>query len=75
LTSNSSVYVVGDPERAGNGLLTLAIDDLDSHTNRLSANGFTLTEHPGGNSPRRLTISDDDGNMITFFQDPAVAAG
>jgi hypothetical protein len=75
LTSESSVYVVGDPERAGHGLLTLAIDDLDAFANRLRSQGLALTEHSQGNAPRRLTISDDDGNTITFFQDPALPAG
>jgi hypothetical protein len=31
LTSSSSVYVVEDPERAGDALLTSAMDDLHHH--------------------------------------------
>jgi catechol 2,3-dioxygenase-like lactoylglutathione lyase family enzyme len=71
LSSSSSVYVVGDPERPGNGVLTLAVDDLVAYADRLRADGLALTEQSGGNAPHRLTISDDDGNTITFFQDPA----
>jgi len=73
LTSGGAVYVVDDCERAGNGLLTLAIDDLDAYADRLRTNGFALTEEPEGSAPRRLTITDDEGNRITFFQDPALS--
>ena len=73
LTSGGAVYVVHDRERAGNGLLTLAIDDLDAYSDRLRKDGFAPTEEPEGNAPRRLTITDDDGNRITFFQDPALS--
>jgi len=66
-----SVYVVADPERAGNGLLTLAVADLDACADRLRADGFELTEHAEGTAPRRLTVNDDDGNTISFFQDLA----
>ena len=72
LTPGGALYVVADAERAGNGLVTLAVDDLDAHTDRLRADGFRLIEERGGPGPRRVTISDDDGNRTTLFQDPAV---
>jgi hypothetical protein len=75
LTTSSSVYVVGDVERAGNGLLTLASDDLDGLANRLQADGLVFTWDCGGNAPVRLIVSDDDGNRIAFFQDPALQVG
>lgn len=74
LTSSSSVYVVGDRERAGHGLLTLAVADLGLRAGRLRAEGFALTEQSGGGAPRRVMITDDDGNTITFFEDPAKEA-
>ena len=75
LTTSSSVYVVADVERAGNGLLTLASDDLDGLANRLQAGGVVFTWDCGGNAPVRLIVSDDDGNRIAFFQDPALQVG
>ncbi len=75
LTSSSSVYVVGDTERAGSGLNTLAVDDLDAYASKLRAGGLALTERSGGDAPRRLMITDDDGNSITFFQDPTLPVG
>jgi catechol 2,3-dioxygenase-like lactoylglutathione lyase family enzyme len=73
LTAGGAVYVVGDPQRAGSGLVTLAIDDLDAHASRLRDDGLALTEEATGTAPRRLTITDEDGNTITFFQDPSFA--
>lgn len=70
LTPTSSVYVVQDSERAGSGLVTLAVDDLDANEERLTAAGLALTEQSGGASPQRLVIEDADGNSLTFFHDP-----
>jgi catechol 2,3-dioxygenase-like lactoylglutathione lyase family enzyme len=75
LTSGGAVYVVGDPERAGKCLVTLAVADLEAHVSRLRAEGLAFTEEAEGPAPRRLAIRDDDGNKITFFQDPTLPAG
>ncbi len=71
LTPTASVYVVQDAERAGQALLTLAVDDLDAYARYLRDTELVFTEHPGDGSPRRLLIGDDDGNTIALFQDPA----
>jgi glyoxylase I family protein len=70
LTPTSSIYVVEDRELAGNGRVTLALDDLDAHERRMREGGFTFTEEACGSAPRRLVVRDPDGNMLTFFQDP-----
>ena len=75
LTTTSSVYVVGDVERAGNGLLTLASDDLEGIANRLEAAGLAFTWDSRDTAPVKLMVTDDDGNRIAFFQDPALLAG
>lgn len=71
MTPNSSVYVVEDAERAGRGLVTLALDDLDAHERRLGERGIAYTERASGDGPRRLVIRDIDGNTLAFFEDPA----
>jgi catechol 2,3-dioxygenase-like lactoylglutathione lyase family enzyme len=73
LTPTSSIYVAQDQGRAGSALVTLALDDLDAHEKRLREAGFTFTEEAGGAAPRRLILSDIDGNRLAFFQDPAPA--
>jgi len=71
LTPSCSIYVVQDPERAGRGLITLALDDLDAHEGRLREVGIAFDTQAGGSTPRRLVVKDVDGNMLTFFQDIA----
>jgi catechol 2,3-dioxygenase-like lactoylglutathione lyase family enzyme len=71
LAPSGSIYVVEDPARAGSGLVTLALDDLDAHEARLRAAGLGFTEQADGPAPRRLVVRDRDGNTLTFFQNPA----
>ena len=71
LTPSCSIYVVQDPGRAGRGLVTLALDDLDAHERRLRETGLAFAEQVDGSAPRRLVVKDVDGNTLTFFQDPA----
>jgi hypothetical protein len=53
--------------------VTLALDDLDAHEKRLREAGFSFTEEASGAAPRRLIVSDIDGNRLAFFQDPPPA--
>ena len=71
LTPNSAIYVVQAPERAGSGLLTVAVADLHAHEQRLRGAGLGFVELAAGDAPRRLVLNDLDGNALTFFQDPA----
>jgi catechol 2,3-dioxygenase-like lactoylglutathione lyase family enzyme len=70
LTPNGSIYVVEDTERAGRGLVALALDDLDAQESRLRDAGVAYTEEGEATAPRRLVVRDVDGNTVTFFQDP-----
>jgi hypothetical protein len=71
VTPNGSIYVVEDSERAGRGLVTLALDDLDAYESRLRDAGIAYTDQVEGAAPRRLMVKDVDGNALTFFQTPA----
>lgn len=62
LTASSAVYVVQDPARAGKGLLTVALDDLDAFDESATVDD--------AEAPRRLVVTDPDGNTLTFFEDP-----
>ena len=70
LSPRNAIYVVEDPERAGNGLLTLAVDDLDALRARLREAGLPFVEVAAGDAPRRLVVTDPDGNTLTYFEDP-----
>jgi glyoxylase I family protein len=70
LTPGGSIYVVEDIERAGTGLVTVALADLNAHEARLRALDVAFTERSDADAPRRLVVKDIDGNTLTFFQDP-----
>jgi predicted enzyme related to lactoylglutathione lyase len=66
LADSVSVYVVEDKERAGRGLLTIAVDDLDRAVTKLHERGTRATMDEA-HVPRRAIVRDGDGNTITFF--------
>jgi predicted enzyme related to lactoylglutathione lyase len=70
LTSTTSVYVVRDRGRAGQALLTLAVENLDEHLAEIAERVPSEPIEPPQGTPRRAVIRDPDGNTITFFEDP-----
>lgn len=70
LTPGGAIYVVQDPGRAGSGLLTVAVDDLDAYERRLREADLAFDEQVSGSTARRLVVRDGDGNTLAFFQDP-----
>ncbi|MEA2475555.1 MAG: hypothetical protein QOE06_3470 [Thermoleophilaceae bacterium] len=66
LSETGWIYVVDDPPRAGTGLLTLLVDDLERYVAELADRGIDAGEIetvPG--VVRRAVIADPDGNRIT----------
>jgi glyoxylase I family protein len=62
------VQVFSDPDRAGWGLLDLAVDDLEGHLALVSGRGLEPGEIVEANKGVRLsTITDPDGNTIRFI--------
>ena len=59
LTPHSAMYVVRDQDRAGNGLLTLAVDDLAAHERRLTDAGISFE---GARHSRRSSASRRRGS-------------
>lgn len=62
------VQVFTDPDRAGFGLLNLAVSDLDAHVAELARRGL----HPGpvtdaSKGVRLSALSDPDGNTISLI--------
>jgi catechol 2,3-dioxygenase-like lactoylglutathione lyase family enzyme len=64
LTETGWIYVVEDPERAGLGLLTLLVDDLDAHGEELRERGFEPQEVEDG--VRKLELVDPEGNRVSL---------
>lgn len=69
LTEGGSIYVVADESRAGRGLLTLMVEDLEAEVAALAARGIATGEvetAPG--KYVRTVVEDPDGNRIQVGQ-------
>jgi catechol 2,3-dioxygenase-like lactoylglutathione lyase family enzyme len=65
LTGDGWLYVVEDQERAGSGLVTLLVDDLDARIAALTERGIETGKVERLNeSTRKLVVADPDGNRI-----------
>ena len=72
LADERSVYILEDPGRAGDGLVTLFVDDLDAAVAQIGARGLEPTERETySNGVRKVTYRDDDGNEVGFGGLPA----
>lgn len=62
------VQVFVDEERAGSGLLNVAIDDLEAHVADAADRGLAPGAIDGANKGVRLsTLTDPDGNVIRLI--------
>jgi predicted enzyme related to lactoylglutathione lyase len=71
LTETASVYIVADEDRAGQSAVTMFVDDLDAELDRIARRGIPMGRAqttPG--LPRRVKISDPDGNAIQLAELP-----
>jgi len=70
LTETSSVYLLADPGRAGRGVLTTAVPDLDAVLAEIGQRGIPASADieviPG--SGRKCAFTDPDGNVVAFVQ-------
>jgi len=69
LTDGGWVYVVADPTRAGGGLLTILVDDLDERLAALAGRGIEAGPvETFGSGARKAVVTDPDGNAIGLGQ-------
>ena len=68
LTETGVVQVVYDSDRGGSALLTLGVEDLNGIIAEFAARGLTVGEVIEGVIARIASISDPEGNTITFAQ-------
>jgi catechol 2,3-dioxygenase-like lactoylglutathione lyase family enzyme len=62
-----AVFVVQDPDRAGHGLVTILVDDLDAHVAELAARGLEPAEEVTySNGVRKASYRDPEGNELSF---------
>ena len=72
LAEGRSVYVVEDAGRAGLGVVTVFVGDLDARVAQISARGLEPAERVTySNGVRKALYRDPDGNEIGFGGAPA----
>jgi hypothetical protein len=67
LAEDRSVYVVENPDGAGNSVVTIFLDDLDADVAAIAARGLEPDEretYAGG--VRKVIYRDPDGNAVGF---------
>ena len=72
LSEGGWIYVIADPERAGSGMHTLLVDDLDAFLHDLAESGIAAAPvETIATDVRRTLVVDPDGNRIKVAQPPA----
>jgi catechol 2,3-dioxygenase-like lactoylglutathione lyase family enzyme len=67
LADERSVYIEEDADRAGHGVVTLFVDDLDAVVAEIAARGLEPDERlTYSNGVRKALYRDPDGNEIGF---------
>jgi hypothetical protein len=63
------VYVLCDDTRAGHGVVSIAVADLDATVADLSAHGLSAGPlQPVGDAGRKATLHDPEGNQLSFLE-------
>ena len=68
------VYVLLDAERAGGGLVTLFVEDLEERVAQIAGRGIKPdTDETYSNGVRKVTYRDADGNEVGLGGGPSEA--
>lgn len=69
LTEPAWLYVVVDPARAGHGLVSLSVADLDDTLAELGSRGVVpISTQVVGDAGRKATVLDPDGNSVAIIE-------
>jgi len=75
LADHRSVYVMQAAEAAGNGVVTVFVDDLDARVADIAARGLEPAERETySNGVRKVLYRDPDGNEVGLGGGPPGAA-
>jgi catechol 2,3-dioxygenase-like lactoylglutathione lyase family enzyme len=67
LADDRSVYIEQDADRAGQGLVTVLVEDLDAQISEIAARGLAPDERVTySNGVRKAVFRDPDGNEVGF---------
>jgi glyoxylase I family protein len=69
LVGSASLYLLADPARAGRGVFTLMVDDLEGARRELAARGLAAPPaEQVGTAGRKCVITDPDGNSVSLVE-------
>ncbi len=69
IAESAWLYIVGDPPRAGDALVALAVDDLEQAIAEIADRGIpSPTIETVGSAGRKAAFKDPDGNTIAFIR-------
>jgi glyoxylase I family protein len=62
-------YVLQNPDRPGNGLVTISVTELDTMVADLASRSITVGPvEPMGDAVRRAAAKDPDGNTVALIE-------
>jgi glyoxylase I family protein len=71
VTTTGLIYIVADRQRAGSGLVVIAVSDLERGLAALAGRGLEIPPTEAvGSEPMKAVFHDPDGNTITVFAAP-----
>lgn len=70
VTGSASLYLLADSKRAGHGIFTLMVGDLDQEISVIEARGVDAgpVEAVPGGAGRRCVLTDPDGNEVQVVE-------
>jgi predicted enzyme related to lactoylglutathione lyase len=68
LAGSASLYLLADPARAGQGVFTLIVGDLDAELAAIEARGIAATAIDDLPAGRKCVFTDPDGNSVGLAQ-------
>lgn len=71
LAESAWLYVVVDTARAGHGLASLSVPDLDAALAEIGERGVSPTRVEAVGGGRKATVLDQDGNSVALIELPS----
>jgi catechol 2,3-dioxygenase-like lactoylglutathione lyase family enzyme len=69
LSGKAWLYIIGDAQRSGKTLITLIVDNLDSHVAEFNERGISFEfVEKDSKIYRRVAVSDPEGNTFQFTE-------
>ncbi len=69
VAGNGWLYVIQDPERAGQTAVTISVSDLDQFVTDLADRGISAGPVEAvGDAGRKANVADADGNVISWIE-------